>query len=143
MSLTEKVAYIRGIVDASGTPDKLTGLIIDLLDDLAHDVVALKEENDTLREYIEEIDDDLGYLEDIVFDDLDSDTSFDDFECDEDCECCDCDMDCDLCEKNEDYDFFKVVCPSCNEQVYLDNSIDPSNVICPSCHNTFSAASEN
>lgn len=146
MSLTEKVAYIKGLVDGNGTDDKIINLLIDLLDDLAHDVTALKEENETLREYIEEIDDDLGYLEDVVYEDLDGecdDVSPDCDYCDGDCEDCMCDDDCDSCDRNSEYDFFKVTCPSCNEQVYLDNSIDPSNVICPSCHNKFSATDGN
>lgn len=145
MSLTEKVAYIKGLVEGNGTDDRIINLLIDLLDDLAHDVTTLKEENEELRAYIEEIDDDLGYLEDVVFEELD-----DECECDSDCDYCDgdcedclCDEDCDCCDRSSEYDFFKVTCPSCNEQVYLDNSIDPSNVICPSCHNKFSAAGSN
>ena len=49
MSLTEKVAYIKGILDGNGNDDKIINLLVDLLDDLAHDVTELKEENDTLR----------------------------------------------------------------------------------------------
>lgn len=145
MSLTEKVAYIKGLVEGNGTDDRIINLLIDLLDDLAHDVTTLKEENDELRAYIEEIDDDLGYLEDVVFEELDDEYECDsDYDyCDGDCEDCRCDEDCDCCDRSSEYDFFKVTCPSCNEQVYLDNSIDPSNVICPSCHNKFSAAGNN
>ena len=150
MSLTEKVAYIKGVIDGKEyntdtTEGKIINLLVDLLDDMAKEVSSLKEGNETLNAYIEEIDEDLGYLEDVVYEDLDDcdccDCS-DDYECDGNCDECECDDDCDLCEKGGDFDFFKVVCPSCNEQVYLDNSIDSSKVICPACHNEFSVTEE-
>ncbi len=137
MSLTEKVAYIKGLVkgmnlDTETNEGKVLELIIDLLDDIANDVTDIYESTQTLNAYIQEVDEDLGMLEEVVYEDFD-----------DDCDCgCDCDCDCDCDEEydeNSDYDFFKVVCPSCNEEVYLDNSIDPSRVFCPSCHNEFSA----
>lgn len=152
MSLTEKVAYIKGVMDGKEfntetAEGKIISLMLDLLEDVAQDVVSLEEENETLRAYIEELDEDLGYLEDVVYDDLDDDCDFcdcsDEFECEGNCDECECDDDCDECERGGAYDFFKVVCPSCNEQVYLDNSIDPSNVICPACHNQFSVLENN
>lgn len=136
MSLTEKIAYIKGVVngmnfDTATNEGKIIGLILDLLDDMANDVTDVYERTETLDAYITEIDEDLGVLEDVVYEELDDDGS---------CDCgCDCDCDCD----DEDYDFFKVICPSCNEEVYLDNSIDPSRVFCPSCHNEFSAEDNN
>ncbi len=147
MSLTEKVAYIKGVVygksfDTETTEGKIIELLIDLVDDMAHEITSLSDENETLRDYIEEIDEDLGCLEEVVYDDLDSECEshgdYDDFECDGNCDECVCDDDCDECESGGAYDFFKVVCPSCGDQVYLDNSINPSSVICPSCHNVFS-----
>lgn len=127
MSLTEKIAYIKGVVegmnfDASTNEGKIIELLIDLLDDIANDVTDIYESTETMNAYIEEIDGDLSFLEDIVYDDFD---------------------DCDFDYENEDYNFFKVVCPSCNEEVYLDDSIDPSRVFCPSCHNEFSAEVDN
>lgn len=150
MSLTEKVAYIKGVMDGekfdvSTDEGKIINFLVDLLDDVTHEVESLTEENETLKAYIEEIDEDLGYLEDIVYDDLDDcdccDCS-DEFECDGNCDECECEDDCDECDA-EAYDFFEVVCPTCNEQVYLDNSIDPSNVRCPACHNEFSVVENN
>ena len=37
MSLTEKVAYIKGIIDGNGTDEKVVNLLVELLDDLAHE----------------------------------------------------------------------------------------------------------
>ena len=137
MSITEKVSYIKGVVngmdfDKSTNEGKIIDLIIDLLDDITNDVTDIYESTQTLNDYIEEIDEDLGVLEEVVYEEYDG--------CD-----CDCDCDCDDYDEydDEEYDFFKVICPSCNEEVYLDNSIDSSRVFCPSCHNEFSAESNN
>ncbi|MBE6700779.1 MAG: hypothetical protein E7582_02680 [Ruminococcaceae bacterium] len=149
MLLTEKVAYIKGIIDGmnfdtSTNEGKIISLIVDLLDDISNDLNDLAEENATLNSYVEEIDEDLGTLEEVVyeeFDDCDCDCDCDDCDCD--CDDCECDDDCACCDKNIAYDFFKVICPNCNEEVYLDNSIDPSQVICPACHKEFSVIENN
>ncbi len=151
MSLTEKVAYIKGVIEGqkfdTTTPEgKIIELLVNLVDDIAHDVADLQDETETLNAYIEEIDEDLGYLEDEVYadvDDCDCCDCDDEFECDCNCDECECDDDCEDCNRGESYDFFEVICPTCNEQVYLDNSIDPSKVRCPACHNEFSVVENN
>ena len=101
---------------------------------MALSVCDLEDETDTLNQYIEEIDEDLGMLEDDFYDD------------DDDCDCCDCDdddCDCDCCCDDDDIcEFYEVTCPSCGEPVYIDDSIDPSRVICPSCNTEFSDKTE-
>ena len=149
MSLTEKVAYIKGVVsgmnfDTATSEGKVIELIIDLLDDIAHDVTEIEEDVDSLNAYVEEVDEDLGFVEDIVYEDEECNCcDIEDFECDGDCSECICDEDCDSCERGGAYDFFEVVCPTCNEKVYLDNSLDPTKVRCPSCHNEFSVIDNN
>lgn len=149
MSLTEKVAYIKGVIegmdfDKNTNEGKIIDLIIDLLDDVTKDVTDVYESTQTLNAYIEEIDEDLGVLEEVVYEAYEDECEC---ECDDDCDCDDCccddEYDFDDCDDDGEYDFFKVICPSCNEEVYLDNSIDPSRVFCPACHNEFSAESNN
>lgn len=147
MSLTEKVAYIKGVVegmnfDKSTNEGKIIELILDLLDDVTKDVADVYESTQTLNAYVEEIDEDLGMLEEIVYEEYEDECNCG---CDDDCDCddCCCDDYYDECDEDGEYDFFKVICPSCNEEVYLDNSIDPSRVFCPACHNEFSAESNN
>lgn len=133
MTLTEKVAHLKGLmegleVDESTKNGKVLKYIADILEEMALSVSDLEEETDTLNQYIEEIDEDLGALEDDFYDDDD------DYE--DDCECLDCDDEDDIGE------FYQVDCPSCGEPVFLDDSIDPSRVICPSCHAEFSDKTE-
>ncbi len=136
MTLTEKVAHLKGLmeglnVDESTKEGKVLNAIADILEDMALTVCDLEDETETLNQYIEEIDEDLGALEDDFYEDCDCD-------CDDDCDCgcCDCDDEEDIGE------FYQVDCPSCGEPVFLDDSIDPSRVICPSCHAEFSDKTE-
>ena len=71
-----------------------------------------------LDAYIEEIDEDLGMLEEDYYEDGGCDCD------DEDCGC--------------DDDFVEVECPECGETVCLDDSIDFDHVICPACGAEFS-----
>ena len=139
MTLTEKVAHLKGLMEGLDINDstkegKVLKYIADILEDMALSVCDLEDETDTLNQYIEEIDEDLGMLEDDFYDD------------DDDCDCCDCDdddCDCDCCCDDDDIcEFYEVTCPSCGEPVYIDDSIDPSRVICPSCNTEFSDKTE-
>ncbi len=137
MTVSEKAAYIKGLMEGmSIDTDKGEGKIIaamaDLLEDLSLSVMDLEDENATLREYIEEIDEDLGAVEEDFYC-LDDECDWDD-DCDCDC-CCDdddcdcCDDDCDCCECLE------LECPVCGKPVYIDeDDVDEIDELeCPSC----------
>ncbi len=94
MKTSEKVAYIKGLMegmalDTTKNENKILAQIADVLEELANANNALTEENIKLRDYIEEIDADLGDLEEYVYDSDDC--------CD--CDCCDCD------EDDDEYEF--------------------------------------
>ena len=149
MTLSEKVAYIKGLCDGLALDNttkegKILAALLDLVDDMAKTVEDHEEAIDEidgaideLNDYAEELDDDLSAVEDFL-----------DGECDGDCENCDecddCEYDC-SCE-NEDEDdedeYYEVVCPSCGETVCFDCDIDPENLICPACREKFSCIVE-
>jgi GAF domain-containing protein len=123
MNVSEKAAYIKGLmegmeIDTSKGEGKLLAVMADLLEDLALSVQDLEDENATLREYIEELDEDLGAVEEDFYccDDDDCDCC----DCDDDddyCDCDDCDDDCDCCDCCE---CLELECPACGEPVYID-----------------------
>ena len=140
MTITEKAAYIKGLVeglelDNSSKEGKVLLAVIDMISDMAEDITDIAEDIEYLDEYIEELDEDLGALEEYVYE-LDD-------ECDCECECDDCECDCDDCdcdcEYNDSYDeeYFEVECPSCGETVCFDSTIDPEELTCPSCGEKF------
>ena len=101
MTITEKVAYLRGLaegmkLDSSTNEGKLTLAIIDTLDDIALTVSDLEDTVAELSAQVDEIDDDLGELEDEVYSDG-----------------------CD--DEDEDFDdtLYEVECPSCGLLRYI------------------------
>ena len=86
MNVSEKVAHLKGIVegmeyDTSTKEGKIIGLIIDLLQDISDDLTGLDDDVETLYDFADELDEDLGAVESALFGDDDGD-----YECDcEDC----------------------------------------------------------
>ena len=131
MTVSEKAAYIKGLmegmdIDTSKGEGKILAAMADLLEDLSLSVMDLEDETATLNDYIEEIDEDLGALEEEVYD---CDCDCDDCDCD-DCDDCDCD-DCDCCDCCDES--FEITCPSCGETIVFDGEIDPEDLSCPAC----------
>ncbi len=131
MTLTEKVAYLKGLIeglhlDETKPEGKIIKSMADILEDMALTVADLEDEVDALDEYVSDIDEDLAAIEDIAYedeDDYDEDDD-DDFEDWED-------------EYDDEEEFYEVMCPHCSEVVYLDETIDPTEVTCPACLKEF------
>ena len=112
MNASEKVAYLKGLMeglnpDESKAETKLMKAVIDVLETMADDLHALEEQSKYFDGYLDELDSDLGDLEDEVFglnDDEDNDPDVFNGGCDVyDCEDGDCD-DCCMCVDDEDDD---------------------------------------
>ncbi|MBR2340289.1 MAG: hypothetical protein IKA74_05595 [Clostridia bacterium] len=130
MTITENAAYLKGLseglnLDTAKPEGKLIGELINIVSDMADAIKALEEENQTLRDYIEEIDEDLGDVEEYLCEECGCECEDDECECDGNCTDCDLDCDCD--------DIYEVVCPSCGETVCFDESIDVDDFACPAC----------
>ena len=151
MTLSEKVAYIKGLtdgmeIDKTSKEGKILAALLDLVDDMAKTVedheTAIDEIDgaiDELNDYVEELDDDLADVEDFLDEECDLGDECEDCECD--CDTCSCD-----CEFKEDEDdeeeYYEVVCPNCGDTVCFDSSIDPENLVCPACQEKFSCIVE-
>ena len=90
MTIAERIAYLKGVADtlelsAGDKKDQLLVSVLEVLDDIALNLVDLENDVDTLAAQVDEIDEDLGTLEEDYYD-LD------------DCDCCDCDCDDDDCD---------------------------------------------
>ncbi len=106
MTISEKAAYLKGLVEGLGADKdsrdgKLWACVTDLLSDLAHEIDDLKDQGLDFADTLDEIGDELSYLEEITCD-LDSPDMFDE-ECDGNCE------ECGLCDYDEDDDVGDVV----------------------------------
>ena len=105
MTTTEKVAHLKGVMegmefDTTTKEGKLLSLIVDILDDLTAEVSEIEDDLDTLFDFADELDEDLGDVEaDLYGDDGDYDEFDDEYDEDEDMpECCvGCNDDCSTC----------------------------------------------
>ena len=87
MTLTEKVAYLKGLVEGIGVDEttnqgKIMKAVLDVLDDMAFTVSDLEDSTSELYEELEAVDEDLSSLEDEIY------GTEEDDECDDDCCCC-------------------------------------------------------
>ena len=125
MGITEKVAYLRGLADGLGIDDatkegKLLAAIIDVLDDMALEIEDMQEVQLELSEGLDAVSDDLEDVEDIVYEDWDEEEDDEDEEDEE--------------EEEESEDCYATTCPTCEEEIFFDESIlNDGEVICPNC----------
>lgn len=124
MSLTEKTAYLRGLMDGMGlqaeTSDerKLLAAIVDVLDDIAANVEANNESITSLADELDELDDAVTEMEEILEDDDDED--------DED-------------EDDEEEVEYQLDCPECGSPIILDeDTIAGGETVCPHCNQKLS-----
>ena len=119
MTLTEKVAYLKGLaagleLDKDTKEAKIFEAMFDILEDMALTVNDIDEDLSAVEDLVDAIDEDLDELEEYIFEE-------DDYDC---CDCCDCDDD----------ELYEVECPSCGEEIYLDDEmLDEEFIECPAC----------
>ena len=126
MGITENAAYLKGLfdgyeLDKSSKEGKIIAGMLDLIADMADKISALEADNKDLHEYVEELDQDLGAVEeDLYFTDDEDEDDYDDLNDDEDYE-------------GEDSNYYEIECPSCGETVCFDDSVNADELTCPAC----------
>ena len=127
MDITANASYIKGLAEgyelSTDTKEgKVIAKMIELLESMAEKIDALEAENAELREYIEEIDEDLGLLEDDFYLDEDDENYDEEFE-----------EEFDNDFENDDSGYDEFVCPSCGEIICVDETLEIADVVCPAC----------
>ncbi|MCR5353432.1 MAG: hypothetical protein K6D98_03925 [Clostridiales bacterium] len=87
MDIKEKVSHLMGLIegmeyDLTTKEGRIIAEIMDILSDMADEIAVINEDVDTLYDYADELDEDLGAVESELYGDCC---------CDEDDECADCD----------------------------------------------------
>ena len=151
MTITEKAAYLKGLVEGKGLdPEagegKLWHVLSELVGDMAAEITALREAQDTLSDNLEEVEVGLDYLEEFLqedFADYNDDDEEDDayypfsgsphvFEDDEDED--DSGEALQYAPEEADGFFYEVECPNCGAEINFDDEILEAGAIqCPSC----------
>ena len=127
MNINKESAYLRGLLegyelDSNKKETKLFTKMLELIDEMADHITALEADNAELREYVEELDQDLGAVEEDLYVTDEDDEYYDDEEEDDEYD-----------EFDDEEDYYEIKCPSCGEVVCFDGSLDPDNLVCPAC----------
>lgn len=151
MDIGKKVAYLKGLaegleISADSKTGKIITGILDVLEEMAESIELLEDESDTLDDYITEVDEDLGQLEEDFdktcghklfrhehkhknecerFNELDEFNELDDLE----------DYEDDL-EDDELLDgIVEIKCPKCNKHIFIetDDLLDSDYINCSEC----------
>lgn len=130
MTISEKAAYLKGLtaglgVDPSSRDGKLWTALNDLLGDIAHEIEDLQATTMDHADALDDMADELNYVEEMVCD-LDEpdedDDDYDDAYDDEDDE--------------PEYDgiVYDATCPVCGEEISFDeDALNESSITCPGC----------
>ena len=125
MEITEKVAYLKGLaegmeLDAGKKEGKLLSAIIDVLEDIALELVDIQDAQEELGDGLDAVSDDLEDVEDLLYGE-DDDEDLDDGEYE-------------LDDLGEDEECYATTCPTCEETIYFDESVlEDGEVVCPNC----------
>ncbi|HCB95195.1 MAG TPA: hypothetical protein DEP65_05860 [Ruminococcus sp.] len=134
MELSQRVSYLKGLMDGLKIDDstdqgKVLRIMADILDDMALSIEDIADEVDEAVEIIDDIDSDLGDLEEAVY--FDDDADYEDLD---DYEEIDDDDDYDPAEDFEGDFMYECICPSCGETIRLGESIvEEGSIDCPNC----------
>ena len=114
MTITEKVAYLKGLSDGLGIDTekskegKLISVIIDILEEMGMSIEDLEENATALGEELDAVSDDLADVEELLYGD------------DED--------------EDDDEEYFETTCPVCEEEIVVDeDTLESGEIRCPNC----------
>ncbi len=129
MTASEKVAYLKGLIEGMGIDGKseqgkLFSVIADILEDLASDIADIEENTYDLAEEIDALSDDLADVEDVIYD-CDDDEDDDGFRC----------AGCPVGDEDEPEPiFFELTCPACDNTITVDEDVlNLGSIQCPNC----------
>ncbi len=148
MTLSEKAAYLKGLMDGSdldveSKEGKIIAGIVDLLGDITRRVTDIEETTIAISDELDEIEEDLDAIEDFILDedeyddeDYDDDDDFDDEDEDDY-------FDFDEEDAEEGFDFgdpdttiYEVEC-ACGHIIDFDEeTLEEGSIVCPNCGET-------
>ena len=125
MGISENAAYLKGLfdgyeIDKNSKEGKIIGEMLTLICDMADKIAALEADNKELHEYVEELDQDLGEVEEELYFEDDEYEDYDDLNDDEDYD-------------GEDCEYYELECPTCGEMICFDDSLSTDEITCPAC----------
>lgn len=125
MTITEKVAYIQGLFDGLKLDTEKSGEarilseVLDVLREVGLQLDGIDTAMDQFDEELDTLEDTVADLEEAVFDDMDE-------------------TDADFDGEDEEEDFFEIPCPTCGEELVVDDEALAAGLVeCPTCGGKF------
>ena len=148
MTITEKAAYLKGLMDGLNldtekAEGKMIAAIVDLLGDVTRRLSDVEETTIAISDELDEIEEDLDAIEDFILDEEDED-EYDDYEDDDDDFYDDEDYEEGFDFGDEDSTIYEVKC-ACGEVIDFDEeTLEAGSITCPNCgeHLEFSMEDE-
>ena len=132
MTISEKVAYIQCLYDGLGLDGEKSGEarilseVLDVLKEVGQQLDGMDAAMDEFDEELDALSDTVADLEEAVFDDEEEDDGFNILE-----------------DDDLDEDFFEIPCPSCGEDLVVDDEALAAGVVdCPACGGKFALSFE-
>ena len=144
MELSNKAAYLQGLVDGLGVDEstkegKIIKAMSALLAEMAEALEGMDEDLSRAYDQINDLSDELEDLEADLYEDEDDDEDEDDEDDEDDEEDADDANDDDIASEP----FYEVACPNCGETVYVsEDDLDAGEANCAHCGVTFEVALE-
>ena len=143
MTLTEKSAYLKGLMDGlelntETNEGKMISAIVDLLGDVTRRLSDVEETTIAISDELDEIEEDLDAIEDYILDEEEDDEDWDDDDEDDYYDFEDVDEDA---EEGFDYGdpdstIYEVEC-ACGEIIDFDEDVlEAGSIVCPNCGET-------
>jgi predicted RNA-binding Zn-ribbon protein involved in translation (DUF1610 family) len=139
MSAREKIAYLRGLIEGQNVAEnasmtKFHEALLGALDSIAEEVNELTRTCDDLKEYVEDLEDEMMEM----YEDCDSDWT-EKSGCGCGCEDEDEDDDDDEEEEEEEEEYEATTCPNCGKDFFYrsDAYDDDEDLLCPHCGEPF------
>ena len=139
MTLSEKAAYLRGLMDGlkldtDSTEGKMISAIVDLLGDMSKKVTDIEDTTIAISDELDEIEEDLDAIEDFIMDEDEDDEDDDYYDYDDEDEDEFDDEGFDF--GDEDSTIYEVEC-ACGEIIDFDEeTLEQGSMICPNCGET-------
>ena len=139
MTLSEKAAYLRGLMDGlkldtDSTEGKMISAIVDLLGDMSKKVTDIEDTTIAISDELDEIEEDLDAIEDFIMDEEDEDEDDDYYDYDDEDEDEFDDEGFDF--GDEDSTIYEVEC-ACGEIIDFDEeTLEQGSMVCPNCGET-------
>ncbi len=126
MTLIEKTAYLKGLLEGMDKNDKVISLMADILRDIALELEDQQDQIDEICEAVDCLSDDLDEVEEELFGDSEDDDDDDDYYDD--------DFD-DYDDEDEDDELYETTCPTCGDSIVIDkNMLAEGSINCPNCN---------